>query len=209
MRGSAVNQDGRTIGLTAPNGPAQQAVIRRALRQCRVPRRRSDYIEAHGTGTSLGDPIEVARCWPRARPGTRHDAATIGSVKTNIGHLEAAAGVRSHQGDAVAGARAVARASAFPHALASYSVEAIAVEGRVGGAPRPRAERKRRAGVSSFGFTGTNAHVILEEAPRVDAAAPGETPSSRERPWHMLPLSARSVAALKALALSYVSRVET
>jgi amino acid adenylation domain-containing protein len=211
LRGGAVNQDGSSGGLTVPSGRAQQRVIRAALDQAGLTPADVDYLEAHGTGTSLGDPIEAQAAAAALGPGRAPDRPLlIGSVKTNIGHLEAAAGV----------AGVIKVTQALEHELLPEHLhfrtpsphipwKQLPLKVVSAARPWPRAERKRRAGVSSFGFTGTNAHVILEEAPRVDAAAPGETPSSRERPWHMLPLSARSVAALKALALSYVSRVET
>ena len=173
LRGSAVNQDGASSGLTVPNGRAQQRVIRAALDHAGLAPADVDYVEAHGTGTSLGDPIEAqaaAAALGAGRPADR--PLLIGSVKTNIGHLEAAAGV--------AGVIKVVLSlehgllpkhlhfkTPSPHIPWKELPLKIVSEAR----PWPRSERKRRAGVSSFGFSGTNAHVILEEAPAPAAAA--------------------------------------
>jgi acyl transferase domain-containing protein len=171
IRGSAVNQDGRSSVLTAPSGPAQERVIRDALQAARVDPAWVSYVEAHGTGTAIGDPIELealVNVVGAAGPGT--GPCVVGSVKTNLGHLEAAAGV----------AGLIKTVLAFeheqlpphlhftalnPHASLDRSRIEIDPAGRVW----PRGERPRFAGVSSFGFGGTNAHVVLEEAPRVPA----------------------------------------
>ncbi|WP_245291670.1 type I polyketide synthase [Methylosinus sp. R-45379] len=210
LRGSAVNQDGASSGLTVPNGRAQQRVIRAALDQAGLAPADVDYIEAHGTGTSLGDPIEAqaaAAALGAGRPADR--PLLIGSAKTNIGHLEAAAGV--------AGVIKVVLSlehgllpkhlhfkTPSPHIPWKELPLKIVSEAR----PWPRSDRKRRAGVSSFGFSGTNAHVILEEAPAPVVAPAGENAAPAERLWHLLPLSARSAPALQALAQAYVARVE-
>ncbi|BBU63895.1 hypothetical protein MSC49_38300 (plasmid) [Methylosinus sp. C49] len=211
LRGGAVNQDGASGGLTVPSGRAQQRVIRAALDQAGLMPADVDYLEAHGTGTSLGDPIEAQAAAAGLGPGRAPDRPLlIGSVKTNIGHLEAAAGV--------AGVIKVTQAlenellpehlhfrTPSPHIPWKRLPLKVVAEAR----PWPRSERKRRAGVSSFGFSGTNAHVILEEAPARSEIARDAASPRAERPWHMLPLSARSVPALKALAQSYIQRVET
>ncbi|MBG0810438.1 amino acid adenylation domain-containing protein [Methylosinus sp. H3A] len=211
LRGGAVNQDGASGGLTVPSGRAQQRVIRAALDQAGLAPADVDYLEAHGTGTSLGDPIEAQAAAAALGPGRAPDRPLlIGSVKTNIGHLEAAAGV--------AGVIKVTQSlenellpehlhfrTPSPHIPWKQLPLKVVSQAR----PWPRAERKRRAGVSSFGFSGTNAHVILEEAPPRPEIAPEAAAPRAERPWHMLPLSARSVPALKALARSYIQRVET
>jgi acyl transferase domain-containing protein/acyl carrier protein len=205
MRGSAVNQDGASGGLTVPNGRAQQRVIRAALDQAGLVPGDVDYLEAHGTGTSLGDPIEAqaaAAALGAGRPADR--PLLIGSAKTNIGHLEAAAGV--------AGVLKVVLSlehellpkhlnfrTPSPHIPWKRLPLKVVAEAR----PWPRADRKRRAGVSSFGFSGTNAHVILEEAPARSEIARDAASPRAERPWHMLPLSARNAPALKALAQAY------
>lgn len=196
IRGSALNQDGRSGGLTVPNGPSQEAVIRAALADAGVLAKEIDYVEAHGTGTSLGDPIEV-----RALAGVLGEGRSatnplwIGSVKTNIGHLESAAGVAG----IIKVILALRHERLPPHlhfrepsphiAWADYPVR-VTAQGR----DWPRGERRRLAGVSSFGFSGTNAHVVIEEAP---ATVSTEAPHSR--PVHCLPLSARSSHALAHL----------
>jgi len=194
IRGSAVNQDGASGGLTVPNGVAQQRVVAEALERAGSAPADIDYLEAHGTGTSLGDPIEVQAA--AAVLGRDRDAdrpLLIGSAKTNIGHLEAAAGV--------AGVLKVVLAlehQELPRHLnfrtPSPHIPWDRIPVRVVDQPRSwkRTDRPRVAGVSSFGFTGTNAHVILEEAPELPspaAAAPAE-PS----PFRVLPLSGRTPA---------------
>ena len=166
IRGSAVNQDGRSNGLTAPNGPAQQAVIRQALSNAEVKSAEVDFVETHGTGTALGDPIEVQALAAALGEGRGQDRPlTIASIKTNIGHLESAAGV--------AGLMKVVAALQHeeipphlhfkdpnPYILwrdLPVRVPAVSM-------PWPTGERRRIAGVSSFGFSGTNAHVVMEEA---------------------------------------------
>ena len=200
IRGSAVNQDGRSSGLTAPNGPAQEAVIREALAKRGVAPGTSSYVEAHGTGTALGDPIEVralaARAGHRARPADRRCCS--GSVKTNIGHLEAAAGVAG----LIKVVLALQHGEIPPH-LHFRDAQPAHPVGRAPGAGRDRADAvaagpwPRLAGVSSFGFSGTNAHVD----PR-GGAAPGaeRRRGAAERPLHLLPLSAQTATALSELA---------
>ena len=200
VRGSAVNQDGRSSGLTVPNGPAQEAVIRDALAAAGASAADIGYVEAHGTGTSLGDPIEV-RALGRVL-GEGRDAADplmIGSVKTNIGHLESAAGVAGFikvvlalQNEEIPSHLHFKTPS--PHIEWASLPVAVATERRAW----PRGARPRRAGVSSFGFSGTNAHVILEEAPAVVESA-----ARRDRPLHCLTLSARGERPLRELAQRY------
>lgn len=201
IRGSAINQDGRSNGLTAPNGPAQESVIRAALANGGVTAAQVGFVESHGTGTSLGDPIEVralAAVLGRDRDASR--PVLVGSVKTNIGHLESAAGVAG----LIKAALMVQRGRIPPHLHLErlnpfIPWDEIAV--RVPTTLTPWNEAGERiAGVSSFGFSGSNAHIVLGEAPPVASAAP----SSVERPLHVLSLSARSEPALKAL----VARVE-
>ncbi len=194
IRGSAVNSDGRSSGLTVPNGPAQQKVVRSALTMAEVAPSDLDYVEAHGTGTPLGDPIEVealAAVMGSSRPAGR--PLLLGTVKANIGHTESASGL--------AGLLKVVlslRAEALPKQLhfrepnprISWGVGKLRVVSEL--TPWPRSERPRIAGVSSFGFSGTNAHVIVSEAPVVAARE-----SAVERPAHLLVLSARTPAALR------------
>jgi 3-oxoacyl-(acyl-carrier-protein) synthase/NADPH:quinone reductase-like Zn-dependent oxidoreductase/acyl carrier protein len=178
LRGSAVNQDGRSAGLTAPNGPAQTALIRDALRDAGLAPDDIDYVEAHGTGTPLGDPIEwhalAAAFAGRARP------LALGSVKSNIGHAEAAAGIAGLIKAALAVRDGVA-ASSLHHARRNPAIAEGATPITVATAPWPGI---RRAGVSAFGFSGTNAHVVLEAPPPRAPAARAALPApafQRER----------------------------
>jgi acyl transferase domain-containing protein/SAM-dependent methyltransferase/acyl carrier protein len=202
VRGSAVNQDGRSGGLTVPNGTAQQNVIRQALGNAGVQAQEIGYVEAHGTGTSLGDPIEahaLAAVLGDAR--TKENPLVVGSVKTNLGHLEAAAGVAGLIKVALSLQHEEIPANLHfeklnPHIDWAGATVEIPVEAR----PWRRENGRRLAGVSSFGFSGTNAHVILEEAP-----ARGERKREFERPLHVLAISARSKAALQNLAGCYAT----
>jgi acyl transferase domain-containing protein/SAM-dependent methyltransferase len=202
IRGSAVNQDGRSNGLTAPNGPAQEAVIRAALQAADVAPAKVGYLEAHGTGTPLGDPIEVNALAAVLAAGRPPDAPLLlGSVKTNIGHLEAAAGVAGIVKTVIA----LQRREIPPHLhlqKLNPHIDWAALPLRV---PTETTawnpiEGTRLAGVSSFGFSGTNAHVILEEAP-VEPAEPVEGPSRTE---HVLALSARDPQTLQEIATRYI-----
>jgi acyl transferase domain-containing protein len=200
IQGSAVNQDGRSNGLTAPNGHAQRAVIRQALARAQVAPAQIGYLEAHGTGTALGDPIEVNALKDVLLEGrSPHSTCWLGSVKTHIGHLEAAAGIAglirvalSLQHEEIPPHLHLKRLN--PHLALEGTPLAIATERQ----PWPRSQERRLAGVSAFGFGGTNAHVILEEAPAgVGQAHPVE------RLQHLLTLSARGEAALAELARRY------
>lgn len=201
LRGGAVNQDGRSSGVTAPNGLAQRDVLRRALDSSGVAADEVSYIEAHGTGTRLGDPIEVealAEVYGR----DQGSPVFLGSSKTNIGHLEAAAGIAGLIKVVLALGRAAIPANVHftelnPHI--SFEGTTFAVPTRL--TPWPAA-RSRIAGVSSFGFSGTNAHLILEQAPSGAAAAVDE-----RRPSSVLALSAKSPKALVALARRYERRL--
>ena len=202
IRGSAVNQDGHSNGLTAPNGPAQEAVIRAALDAAGVSPAQVGYVEAHGTGTPLGDPIEVNALGAALSEGRAADSPLLlGSVKTNIGHLEAAAGVAG----IVKTVLALQRREIPPHLhlkqLNPY-IDWASLPLRV---PTETTawnpiDGRRLAGVSSFGFSGTNAHIILEEAPE-ESAQPLQAPS---RPEHVLALSARDSQTLQDLAGRYI-----
>ncbi len=198
IHGSAVNQDGRTNGLTAPNGLSQQAVIRQALAAAGIAPAQVGYVEAHGTGTPLGDPIEMGALqavYGRAD----HDAAPcfVGSVKTNLGHLEAAAGLAG----LIKTVLSLQRGLIPPHLHFQRWNPHIAVKESQFVVPRqctpwPQGSHPRYAGVSSFGFGGTNAHLILGEPPAVQPAAP----EAEEAGPYLLPLSAASAQALQQRA---------
>jgi phthiocerol/phenolphthiocerol synthesis type-I polyketide synthase A len=166
VRGSAVNQDGPSSGQTVPSGPAQQAVVRAALAAARLEPSDIDYIEAHGTGTALGDPIELGALHQVF--GERNGSAplVLGSVKTNLGHLESAAGIAGFIKTVLTVQHGYIPAHLHfteltPNAVEGASKFTIAADGM----DWPAVGRPRRAGVSSFGVSGTNAHVILEQAP--------------------------------------------
>jgi acyl transferase domain-containing protein/SAM-dependent methyltransferase len=204
IRGSAVNQDGRSGGLTVPNGTAQQAVIRQALANAGVEPREIGYVEAHGTGTALGDPIEahaLAAALGVGRPAG--EPLAVGSVKTNIGHLEAAAGIAG----LIKTILALDRGQIPPHLHfreMNPRIDWGGLEVRipVGLMEWPRGPKRRLAGVSSFGFSGANAHVIVEEAPQRPFPDPGT-----DRPAHVLALSARTGSALGELARRYAAHL--
>lgn len=177
VRGSAVNQDGASSGVTVPNGPAQQALLRQALTSAKLQPADIDYIEAHGTGTPLGDPIELDSLSKvfDDRGGGR--PLVLGSVKTNLGHLEAAAGIAGFMKTVLAlGHRHIPRHLNFetltPHASEAVARLTIASEGM----EWPDNDRPRRAGVSSFGVSGTNAHVVIEQAPDSPVPQPVSPP---------------------------------
>jgi acyl transferase domain-containing protein len=205
IRGSAVSQDGRSNGLTAPNGLAQQAVIRKALSMAGVEPLDIDYVESHGSGTPLGDAIEVqslAAVLGQGRPPARR--FLLGSVKTNIGHLESAAGIAG----LIKCVLAIQHGEIPPH-LHLHRVNPHIDLGRMplsistSRTAWPDPGKTRLAGVSSFGIGGTNAHVVVEQAPE----RPAET--ADDRAGHVLVLSAAGEAPLRALAGRYAAHIET
>ncbi|MBD2504909.1 type I polyketide synthase [Anabaena azotica] len=206
IRGSAVNQDGRSNGLTAPNGPAQQAVIRKALENAGVTADQISYVEAHGTGTALGDPIEVNSLKTVLMKGRQpNQTCYIGSVKTNIGHLEPAAGIAG----LIKVVLALQNKQIPPHLHFQQLNPYIKINNTPLTIPTELQEwnvnqGSRLAGVSAFGFGGTNAHVILEEAPESVGVV-----KNIERPQHLLALSARSGKALQELVERYEEYIES
>jgi acyl transferase domain-containing protein/SAM-dependent methyltransferase len=206
IRGSAINQDGRSGGITAPNGPAQEAVILAALKDAGVKPDEIDYVEAHGTATTLGDPIEtraLGAIFGRGRPKNRR--LVIGSVKTNIGHLEAAAGMAG----LIKAALALKYGEIPPHLHLKQVNPHIPLD-ELGLAiptetmPWPASEGPRMAGVSSFGLSGTNAQVVLE--------SPEEEPPPQDapdRPLHVLALSAKGTPELEEIAKRFDNHIAT
>ncbi|NEP12525.1 MAG: type I polyketide synthase [Symploca sp. SIO2C1] len=223
IRGTAVNQDGPSGGLTVPNGPSQVAVIRQALDNGGVDPGNVSYIEAHGTGTSLGDPIEVGAIGTVFnQTHSQNEPLIIGSAKTNIGHLEGSAGI--------AGLIKVVLQLQYqkiapilhfnqPSPNINWSQLPVKVPTEV--TPWETNAKSRIGGVSSFGFSGTNAHIVIEEAPtqekKVTVGANGNSPVGNypvqeedlERSAHLLTLSAKTEAAVGDLVSSYQNYLKT
>lgn len=205
IRGSAVNQDGLTNGLTAPNGRAQQEVIERALANARLSPSAVTLIEAHGTGTSLGDPIEVeSLAAVYGRPSGDGDCCAIGAVKPNIGHLEAAAGLTG----LIKAALCISHGTIVPNLhLESLNPLITLDDSRLfvptSRQPWDQPGERRHAAVSSFGAGGTNAHVILGPAPdQALTALPGPTGDDREHRC-LVAVSARTADALCPMVGAY------
>jgi acyl transferase domain-containing protein/ubiquinone/menaquinone biosynthesis C-methylase UbiE/acyl carrier protein len=203
IRGSAINHDGASSGLTVPSGPAQEAVIRKALESAGVDPLEVHYVECHGTGTSLGDPIEVQALNKVYGMGRAADAPlVIGSVKTNIGHLEAAAGI--------AGLIKVVLALYYrqipahlhltrPNTHIAWQEMPLRIVTKC--TDWPQAEVAGRGAVSAFGFSGTNTHVVLQESPQLERKP---LLTTKERSTHILCLSAMDKGALEDLRVRYI-----
>lgn len=206
IRGGAVNQDGRSSGLTVPNGAAQQALIREALTTSGVDPAQVTYIETHGTGTPLGDPVEVNAIGSVF--GATHDSdhpVSLGSVKANLGHLEGAAGIAS----LIKTVLVLENGEIPPNIHFKNPNPHIPWAGLpldVPTQPTPWLPKggTRIAGISAFGFSGTNVHMVVQEAP-VAVQASHES----ERPLHVLPLSAKTEPALKELAVRFSTYLDT
>ncbi|AKD53905.1 beta-ketoacyl synthase N-terminal-like domain-containing protein [Spirosoma radiotolerans] len=202
IRGSAVNQDGKSNGLTAPNGLSQRRVIQKALQVAKVEASEISYVETHGTGTPLGDPVEYQALKEALSEGrSAHKPCWIGSVKTNIGHLESAAGMAGVIKTVLALTKKQIPKHLNFEMANTYLNYDVASFLRVADKPIPwlTEGETRKAGVSSFGFGGTNAHIILEEA---DSYTPANPASEPLRNYPFL-LSAKTDTALRAKVLQY------
>jgi amino acid adenylation domain-containing protein len=216
IKGSALNQDGRTNGLTAPNSLSQQTVIRQALNKAGIAPEQISYIEAHGTGTSLGDPIEINALKEVLLENRTHEQfCWIGSVKTNIGHLEAAAGIAG----LIKVILSLQHKEIFPHLHFKTLNPLIAIADTPLQIPtQPQTwenthsqlpNNGRLAGVSSFGFGGTNAHLILAEVPDTNQISEVRKTVPTEPSQYLFTLSAKSEPALRQLIQDYGTYLQT
>jgi len=205
IRGSAINHDGPSSGLTVPNKMAQKEVMQQALKNAKVEPHHVSYIEAHGTGTSLGDPIELeslAAVYGKNRP--INQPLVVGSVKTNFGHLEAAAGISG----LIKIVLSLQHQEIPPHLHLKtpnphIPWHQLPLVIPTSGIPWLRGNQPRIAGISAFGISGTNVHMILEEAPETV-----KTEKSLEPDFHLLTLSAKTQKALEELTIDYVNHLQ-
>jgi len=218
IRGSAVNHNGRSSGLTAPNVLSQQALLRQALTAANLSPQDIDYIEAHGIATPLGDPIELQALHAvLGAPRSDGSSCAVGSVKTNVGHLEAAAGIAG----VIKTVLALEHERIPPHLHFESLNPRISLQGSSlqiadRGRTWPRGPRPRRAGVSAFGLSGTNAHVVLEEAPgpaprAATGAATGAANPASDRDMagsHLVAITARTAAGLRRLVEHHADALE-
>ncbi|MGA8220651.1 MAG: SDR family NAD(P)-dependent oxidoreductase [Candidatus Acidiferrales bacterium] len=204
IRSTAANQDGRTTGMTVPSRDAQQAMMEEALAKAGLRPSDIQYVEAHGPGTPVGDVIEagaIGAVMSRGRPGD--EVCAIGSVKTNIGHLEAASGIAGLIKVALSlKNRQIPRSLHFERANENVNLEALRLRVVTSLEPWPQSGKAALAGVNSFGFGGANVHVLVEEPPKSAQAAVDDSVEGPEAPA-LLVASARSPEALKALGLAY------
>ncbi|HTR38616.1 MAG TPA: amino acid adenylation domain-containing protein [Bryobacteraceae bacterium] len=195
VRGTAINQDGRTVGITVPSGDAQASMIRQALHEAGLTPGQVQYVEAHGTGTPTGDPVEAAAIGEVFGERSRGDACVIGSVKTNIGHLEAAAGIAGLIKATLAlKHRTIPPSLHFQEPNPAISWEQMRLRVATALEPWPSATHPARAAVNSFGVGGANAHVLLEEAPQEEEIPAG--PSHGHSTPCVLLLSAKTPEGL-------------
>jgi acyl transferase domain-containing protein len=214
IRGSAVNHDGTTSGLTVPNGIVQQRLLRAALANAQVSPEQIGYVEAHGTGTTLGDPIEIEALNQVLCQGRSHNnPLTIASVKTNIGHLEAAAGIAGLIKTVI-----TLRSAAFaphlhfnqPNPLVDWANIPMVIPTETTPWPPPP-HQARLAGVSSFGMSGTNAHLILQEPPAIqspDSQNDRSPDRSLQSEPHLLILSAKNETALETMVEDWIGHLQ-
>jgi acyl transferase domain-containing protein len=201
IRGAAVNHDGYTSGLTVPSGPSQQAVIQQALADAGLHPDQISYIEAHGTGTSLGDPIEMGAIGQVF--GQRSQPLVVGSVKTNIGHAEAAAGIAGLIKVVLSMQHGEIPPNLHFHQPSPY-IDWDQLPVSIPTETIPWSTGDRFGGVSSFGFSGTNSHIVLEAAPNIE-----QPPHDINQTPHILTLAAKTPAALQELARRYATQMET
>ncbi|WP_160643692.1 beta-ketoacyl synthase N-terminal-like domain-containing protein [Chengkuizengella marina] len=209
IKGSASNQDGSSVGITAPNAAAQEQVLLEAWKNAGIHPETIGYIEAHGTGTKLGDPIEMDGIQRAFRHSTnKKQFCAIGSVKTNIGHLDSASGIAGLvKGIAALKYKQLPPTLNFdrPNRNIAFEVSPIYVNDRL--TEWEKEDFPRRCGVSSFGFSGTNCHVVLEEAPFITKQNITKTQFNEMNKFHLLVLSAKSQSALKELIFKYLDEV--